>query len=58
VDSLPLTRKNELGIRRMMLRQCCQCEAIVIRQRLALTHPLSIPAEPPVPRAAASTESP
>ena len=58
VDSLSFESKNALGTRWVMLRQRCRSRDSVIPRRLALTQPLRIPAEPPLPRAAASIESP
>ena len=58
VDSLSFESKNALGTRRAMLRQRCRSWDGVIPRRLALTKPLRIPAELPVPRAAALIESP
>ena len=58
VDSLSFKSKNELGTRWTMLWQRCQCWTSVILRCLAMTQLLHIPAELPLPRAAASIESP
>jgi hypothetical protein len=58
VDSPSFESKNELGTRSAMLRQRCQHRASVILPRLAMTQPLRVPAKRPLPRAAASIESP
>jgi hypothetical protein len=58
VDSLSFESKNALGTRWAMLRQRCRSRDSVIPRRLVLTQPLRIPTEQPVPRAAASIESP
>ncbi len=58
VDSLSFKSKNGLGTRWAMLRQRCRCWASVNLRRVAMTQPLRIPAELPLPRAAASIGSP
>jgi hypothetical protein len=58
VDSPSFESKNALGTRWAMLRQCCRSRDSVTPRRLALTKPLRIPAELPIPRATASIESP
>lgn len=58
VDSLSFESKDALGTRWALLRQRCRSRDSVIPRRLASTQPLGIPAEPPLPRAAASIVSP
>ena len=58
VDSLSFKSKNELGTRWPMIRQRCRRWPGVNTLGLATTIPLPIPAHLPLPRAAASIESP
>jgi hypothetical protein len=58
VDSLSFESKNELRTRWPRLSQRCQCLAsVILRGLVVIQHP-RVPAELPLPRAAASIEFP
>ena len=58
VDSAPVESKKELGTRRpMLIQHGLRCATVILR-RLVMIQPPRIPAELPLPRAAASIESP
>ncbi len=58
VDSPSFRSKNGLATWWAMLREPCPCWAEVNIRRSATAPSLRIPAKPPLPRAAASIESP
>jgi hypothetical protein len=58
VDSLSFKSKNELETRSLMISQHCRCSPSVNIHRVATTLPLHIAAEPHLPNATASIQSP
>jgi hypothetical protein len=58
VDSLSFKAKNDLETQSLMISQHCRCSTRVNIQRVATTLPLHIAAEPHLPRATPSIQSP